>query len=95
MSDEATLAAARRRIETLMRRIAARRGPGYRAGWRIWGTAMHHAPQSTELMWPMWLLWGALTDWVEVKPDETEQVESAMRRAAGEWLTLPDNAEAQ
>lgn len=95
MSDEVTLAAARRRIETLMRLIVARRGPAYRAGWRIWGTAMKHAPQSTELMWPMWLLWGALTDWVEVKPGETEQAESAMRRAAGEWLTLPDNVEAQ
>jgi hypothetical protein len=95
MSDEPALAIARRRIETVMRLIVARRGSAYRAGWRIWATAMHYAPESTQIMWPLWLLWGALTDWVEVKPEEADQAESAMRRAAHEWLALPDNAEAQ
>jgi hypothetical protein len=95
MLDEPTLTVARRRIETVMRLIVARRGSGYRAGRRIWATAMRHAPESTEIMWPLWLLWGALTDWVEAKPDEAIQAESAMRRAAQEWLVLPDNAEAQ
>lgn len=37
----------------------------------------------------MWLLWGALTDWVEVKPDEESGANGAMRRAAREWLELP------
>jgi hypothetical protein len=95
MSDEAAVAVARRRIETLMRLIVARRGSAFRAGRRIWATAMHHAPESTEIMRPLWLLWGSLTDWVEVKAAETDQAESAMRRAAQEWLALTDNAEAQ
>ena len=78
-----------------MRLIVSRDRPPYRAGRRIWGTALAHASASDEVMWPTWLLWGALTDWVEVKPAETEQAESAMRRAAREWLSLPDTAEAQ
>ncbi|MFL5342537.1 MAG: hypothetical protein ACJ8F7_20515 [Gemmataceae bacterium] len=78
-----------------MRLIVAGGEPPYDAGWRIWGTAMEHSPASKELMWPLWLLWGALTDWVEVKPHEADQAESAMRRAAQEWLALPDDADAQ
>ena len=46
-------------------------------------------------MWPLWLIWGALTDWVEQRPAETEQAESAMARAAQEWLSLPENADGQ
>ncbi len=95
MSAEPALAVARRRIETAMRLIVARRGSAYRAGARIWATAMNSAPESTDIMWPLWLLWGALTDWVEVNPEEAEEAESAMRRAAHEWLNLSDNAEAQ
>lgn len=78
-----------------MRVIALRDRTPYRAGWRIWGTAMGHASESDQIMWPTWLLWGALTDWWEVKPAEAERAESAMRRAAREWLSLPDDAEAR
>src|SRR5262249_7298873 len=92
---EPPVAIARRQIESVMRLIVARRGSAYRAGWRIWKTAMQHAPESTEFMWPLWLLWGALTDWAEAKPEEADSAESAMRRAAQEWLALPDNSEAQ
>ena len=56
---------------------------------------MRHADASHEVMWPMWLLWGALTDWIEVKPEETPQAEAAMRRAAQEWLATRDEVEAQ
>ncbi|MEV0717879.1 hypothetical protein [Asanoa sp. NPDC050611] len=33
-------------------------------------------------------LWRALTDRVRLKPDETEQAEAVMTRAAREWLAL-------
>jgi hypothetical protein len=33
-------------------------------------------------------LWGALTDWVEVKPDEEDIARAEMIRAAREWLAL-------
>jgi Protein of unknown function (DUF2510) len=39
----------------------------------------------------LWLVWGSLTDWVENKPHETAQAETEMRRAAREWLALPDD----
>lgn len=74
-----------------MRLIVSRDRPPYRAGWRIWGTAMRFVEKSPEVMHPMWLLWGALTDWVENKPEEADKAESAMRRAAEEWLSLPED----
>lgn len=36
----------------------------------------------------MWLIWGALTDWLEMLPEETAQAEDAMLRAASEWLAI-------
>jgi hypothetical protein len=42
----------------------------------------------------LWLIWGSLTDWVESKPAEAEQAEAEMRRAAAEWLAVPDDEEA-
>ena len=95
MADEEELAAAKRHIEACIRLIVSRRGSAYRAAWRIWGTAMRHATESNTIMWPLWLMWGALTDWVEQRPAEAEQAESAMVRAAREWLVLPESGEAQ
>jgi len=93
MSDEAAIAVAKRRIEACMRLMVFRRGSAYRAAWRVWGTAMRHATDSEPIMYPLWLLWGALTDWVEQRPAEAELAESAMIRATHEWLLLPENAE--
>ena len=36
----------------------------------------------------MYVLWGELTDWVELKPDEQGRAETEMVRAAREWLAL-------
>jgi hypothetical protein len=91
MTDDVSTDAIQR-IEQAMRAIASHDGSPYRAGLDIWSTAMGHAG-STEWMWPTWLLWGALTDWVEVRPEEKDQAEHAMRRAAREWLSLPAHAE--
>ena len=95
MAEDAAIAVARRDIDACMRLIVSRRGSAYRAAWRIWGTAMVHATDSNTNMWPLWLIWGALTDWVEQKPAEAEQAESSMIRAAQEWLWLPETDEAQ
>jgi hypothetical protein len=89
--DNDSVSAALHRIETDMRAIVAGDGDPYEAGWRIWGEAFSLAPQSNDLMWPLWLLWGALTDWVEVNPEETDKAHAAMRRAAREWLSLNDD----
>jgi hypothetical protein len=95
MAEDAAIAVARRDIEACMRLIVSRRGSAYRAAWRIWVTAMVHATDSNTIMWPLWLIWGALTDWVEQKPAEAEQAESSMILAAQEWLSLPETDEAQ
>ncbi len=36
----------------------------------------------------MYCLWAALTDWVELKPDEEDRAFAEMARAAREWLAL-------
>ena len=81
-----------RRIQADMSTIVAADGDPYEAAWRIWGEAMSAASESHDIMWPLWLLWGALTDWVEVKPDDALVARETMRRAAAEWLALPHEA---
>ena len=72
-----------------MQRLIAAEARRYEIAWEIWGKAMS-VVDSPDLMHPLWLIWGALTDWVELRPEETSQAESAMVRAATEWLSLPD-----
>ena len=86
-----SVSAAIDRIQIDMEQIASGREDPYKAGWRIWGEAFALAAESGELLWPMWLQWGALTDWVELKPSEAEQANDAMRRAAREWLIVADD----
>jgi hypothetical protein len=65
----------------------------YERGRDIHSAAMSAASGESpeaEHCWALWLLWGALTDWVELKPDERLMAEDTMRRAAKEWLELPD-----
>ncbi|MER7443683.1 hypothetical protein [Micromonospora avicenniae] len=59
----------------------------YAAGLRLWEVS-GRAFDEGELAGNLCALWGALTDWVELKPDEADQAEAAMRRAAREWLGL-------
>jgi hypothetical protein len=81
-------------IESEMRRMIAGAKP-YECGWNIWGAALSHT-KSPDVMHPLWLIWGALTDWYEMQPSESEQAERAMVRAASEWLALSlDNQEAR
>jgi hypothetical protein len=66
----------------------------YEAGRDIQFTAMAAASGDSpdgEQCWALWLLWGALTDWSERKPDERPHAEVTMLRAAKEWLEVPDN----
>ncbi|MGW5586940.1 hypothetical protein [Streptomyces sp. NPDC003857] len=41
------------------------------------------------------LIWGELTDWVELRPSETDQAETHMVTAAREWLTVESDREAE
>lgn len=73
-----------------MRLIVSGDADPYDAGTRIWAEALGRVPDCPGLMYPTWLIWGALTDWVEVKPEETDLASQTIRRAAQEWLLLPD-----
>jgi len=95
MVHDAAFDVARRDIEACMRLIVLHRGPAYRPARRIWSTAMRHATDADTIMGPLWLIWGALTDWLEQKPVESQQAEAAIVRAAAEWRSLPESAEAQ
>jgi hypothetical protein len=75
-------------IEEEMRKMLSGEAEPYSCGWEIWGTAFKNADKSMEVMWPLWLIWGALTDWAENGPQEKTKAEAEMLRAAREWLSL-------
>ena len=41
---------------------------------------------SDEETWAHWLIWGCLTDWIEVRPAEVEEASAAIVDAARSWL---------
>ena len=75
-------------MEQRMRQMLDRSLKPYDAGRIIWKTTMSNMESYPEIMHPLWLIWGALTDWVEVKPLEEADAEAAMLRASLEWLGL-------
>lgn len=88
MTTQDKITAALDAIRREMRKMLATEEAPYATGWNVWGIAMSHAPESPDVMHPLWLIWGALTDWVENKPEQRTQAEEVMRRAAREWLSL-------
>ncbi|MES2072009.1 MAG: hypothetical protein V4488_16755 [Pseudomonadota bacterium] len=75
-------------IENSMREMLDGNSRPYDAGWLIWQTAMKGAKESPDLMWPLWLIWGALTDRFELDSQGGQAAEKAMIRASSEWLAL-------
>lgn len=64
------------------------------AGEKIWEISLENASRSPDIAWPLWLIWGALTDGAEW--GNRPEAEATMRRAAKEWLILSrDNVELQ
>jgi hypothetical protein len=77
--------------------IASGAADPYPIGTEIWATAMGAAgtdgtQAEIDCCKALWLIWGALTDWVETRPDEKLAAEAAMRRAATEWVDVADDA---
>ncbi|ADG69871.1 hypothetical protein Plim_4060 [Planctopirus limnophila DSM 3776] len=77
-----------REIEFEMQSMLNGQTSVYDVASRIWGKAMSLATESPDLMLPLWLIWGSLTDWVESRPGESREAELKMRQAAKEWLEL-------
>jgi hypothetical protein len=80
-------------LRDLATSIASGAEPPYETGMKMWETAMGavgpKGPEGAQCH-GLWLLWGALTDWVQLHSDERDAAERVMRRAAGEWLEVPD-----
>lgn len=81
-------------MEQQMRLMLEGKVKPYDAGRLIWRAAMSNMTSSSEIMHPLWLIWGALTDWVEVHPSEEKEAEATMLRASKEWLSL-ESADAE
>jgi hypothetical protein len=77
------------KIEQSMHAIASGSTDTYEAGRIIWAAAFENSDRSPNVAWPLWLIWGALTDVVEVQPANRATAEAKMRQAAEEWLALP------
>ncbi|MEO3772778.1 hypothetical protein [Micromonospora sp. B9E7] len=73
-------------VTALARDLVATDEP-YEVGLEIHGVSAH-ASMEVEPAGLVYLIWGELTDWVELKPDENEQAAAEMFRAAREWLSL-------
>ncbi|GLZ78386.1 hypothetical protein Afil01_31930 [Actinorhabdospora filicis] len=72
-------------VSGLARRLLAAEDP-YEVALEIMGTSamvMRVDPAGS-----VYRIWGVLTDWIELKPDERERAEAEMARAAREWLAL-------
>ncbi|MEU2913806.1 hypothetical protein ACWCQ0_28825 [Streptomyces massasporeus] len=71
----------------------------YEQALEILGLASGGAPvgNGDEALYSLALIWGELTDRVELRPEETDQAETHMVTAAREWLTVEGDrvAEAQ
>ncbi|MEU1622340.1 hypothetical protein ABZ479_34220 [Streptomyces sp. NPDC005722] len=69
----------------------------YELALEIWGRAMGEWPgaDGDEACFSLHLMWGALTDWVELRPTETDQAEAHMITAAREWLTIEGDRQAE
>lgn len=69
----------------------------YDPALEIWRLAMGEWPgrDGDEACISLHLIWGALTDWVELRPAETAQAETHMITAAREWLTVEGDQQAE
>jgi hypothetical protein len=88
MTDEQLVSEGLDEINSRLRKMVAGEAEIYETGWNVWKKAFSLATKSEELMHPLWLIWGALTDWHELRPEEKNKSEEAMLRAASEWLNI-------
>jgi hypothetical protein len=90
MADD-HVAAALQSINAELERMVAGEVEPYEAGWHVWSMA-GRSVELSPVMGSVYLMWGALTDWPELRPEEKTEADAAMLRAAAEWLGLDDDA---
>jgi hypothetical protein len=91
--------AIRSQLRTLCSGIGMGTLDPYVAAREMWALAMRNAPRpdgsADDEAWAHWLIWGALTDRIEVRPAERTQAEVAIVAAAREWLAVEAVPEAR
>jgi hypothetical protein len=73
--------------------IAQGQGDPYSLAFDLYRAAMSSvAPEGRDgaQAYGLYMLFGALTDWVENKPAERPEAEAAMQRAAKDWIAVRD-----
>ncbi len=60
-------------------------------GIKAMGVAMSSANSESDLLGGVYLIWGSLTDGVELHPGDSPKYFRQMRQAAEEWLALVDD----
>jgi hypothetical protein len=74
-------------IDGLMADIVDADNP-YPVALQAMGAAMS---RGSDLLGGVYLIWGSLTDRVELHPEDTDKYHKLMRQAAEEWLDLEDD----
>ena len=88
------MSADRQEITGSIAEVARSEGNTYDSAREVWSQSFGAAGEEDWIYHPLWLLWGVLTDWVEMKPEETEEAEAAMREAARAFLPIVDDDDA-
>jgi len=64
--------------------------------WRVsFGSVSRPNRTADDDAWAHWLIWGALSDWVEARPSERVDAEAAIRDAAREWIAVEGDPNAE
>ena len=85
------------RISNEARELIGAPGSPYEVAIRIWALGMDGTSDEAlrDVAWPVWLIWGSLTDRVDgpagAAPGAADAASADMRRAASEWLAAADD----
>lgn len=77
-------------IDGLMAQIVDADNP-YPIGLKAMGAAIPTATSDSDLLAGVYLIWGSLTDGVELHPEDSAKYLKRMRQAGEEWLDLKDD----
>jgi hypothetical protein len=94
-TTNAVLASVLRDIDRELQGMVAGAIEPYDAATDVYEMALDHLELCPDVMHPLWLLWAALADWFEVKPEEQAEADGAALRAATEWLSLGDDPQSR
>lgn len=76
-------------------------GSPYDVGIQLWSQGMtgNRDDDLRDVSWPLWLIWGTLTDWIDgpkgEEPGAVDEARAAMKRAPEEWLVLVQDRKAR